>query len=355
LSKKMYIYLMTYIWGAGHYGVLTALDSERKGIKVAGFIDSNAGKIKTRLGLPVLAFEQVKEGNPQIIIAVKDEKIIKEISEKLSSFGLKANSDFRNSPLFQNSEISLPVRKKIFLSYAEFFEDYILHLLLHDVENGFYVDVGAFHSSIASVTKYFYENEWTGVNIEPEYPKFQELKQARLRDMNVNCGCGSEEKELEFYVFDGMSTCDSETINSPEWSLAKQKDSIKKEKVLVRKLTDILQELKLQDKTIHFLKIDVEGFEGEVLKGLDFSLFRPYLIVMEATIPGTDIPCHERWEHILTQNSYEFIFSHSINRYYADRTNVEIYNFIKKNLSNMESLSELYDIYKMSFSANPFI
>ena len=44
-----------YIWGAGRYGVLTALDLEQKAVKVTGFIDSNADKIKTRLGLPVLS------------------------------------------------------------------------------------------------------------------------------------------------------------------------------------------------------------------------------------------------------------------------------------------------------------
>jgi hypothetical protein len=48
----------TYIWGAGHFGVLAALDCEKRGIEVAGFIDSNAREIKTRLGLPALTFEQ---------------------------------------------------------------------------------------------------------------------------------------------------------------------------------------------------------------------------------------------------------------------------------------------------------
>jgi len=346
---------LIYIYGAGHFGVLTALDCEQKGIKVIGFIDGDADKIKTRLGLPVLTFEQVKEDKSHIIIAVKNEKIREEITEKLLSSGLKADSNFSISPLFQNSdsEISLPALKKPFLSYAQDFEDYILHLLLYGAENGFYIDVGAYHSCLFSVTKYFYEKGWNGVNIEPQAQHFAELKQNRPRDINVNCGCGSKEEELEFYIFEGMSTCDPETISSPEWCLSKQKDSIKKKKMQVRKLTDILQELKLQDKTINFLKIDVEGFDGEVLKGLDFSLIRPYLIVMEATIPGTDIPCHERWEYILTQNSYELIFSFGVDRYYIDRANVAIFDFVKNNLSNMNSLSEQYDTYKMKYVRNP--
>jgi len=73
----------TYIWGAGHYGVLTALDCEQRGVDVAGFIDSNAN-LKKRLGLPVLAFEYVQsQTKPQIIIAVQNEEAVKKISEKL--------------------------------------------------------------------------------------------------------------------------------------------------------------------------------------------------------------------------------------------------------------------------------
>ncbi|MDR3000798.1 MAG: hypothetical protein LBU89_05985 [Fibromonadaceae bacterium] len=61
----------TYIYGAGKYGVLAAFDCEQKGVKVAGFIDANASQIKTRLGLPVLALEQMLSlTEPQIIIAV---------------------------------------------------------------------------------------------------------------------------------------------------------------------------------------------------------------------------------------------------------------------------------------------
>jgi len=80
---------LTYIWGAGYYGVLTAFDCEQKGIKIAGFIDSNASQIKTRLGLPVLILEQASlSTKPNVIIAIQNEKAIKEISENLKDHNL---------------------------------------------------------------------------------------------------------------------------------------------------------------------------------------------------------------------------------------------------------------------------
>jgi hypothetical protein len=36
---------------------------------------------------------------------------------------------------------------------------------------------------------------------------------------------------------------------------------------------------------IHFLKIDVGGYEGKVLKGMDFSRFRPWVVIVEARQP----------------------------------------------------------------------
>jgi phosphoglycerate-specific signal transduction histidine kinase len=77
----------TYIWGAGHYGVLAALNCEQKNIKVAGFIDTNANKIKTRLGLLVLAPEEIykKQEEKQILIAIQNKNAIKEIAANLKS------------------------------------------------------------------------------------------------------------------------------------------------------------------------------------------------------------------------------------------------------------------------------
>ena len=98
----------SYIWGAGYYGVLTALDLERKGVKVKGFIDQNAGEIKTRLNLPVLAPNKIPfTKGVKIIIAVYNKETIKEITKTLQLAGLKKNEDFETSSL-----ITFPVIKK---------------------------------------------------------------------------------------------------------------------------------------------------------------------------------------------------------------------------------------------------
>jgi lipopolysaccharide biosynthesis glycosyltransferase len=88
-----------YIWGAGHYGVLTALDLENKGIKIKGFIDKNANQIKIRLGFPVMELSEVKNQDIQIIIAVQNKDTINEIVNTLLFTGFKKNIDFKISAL----------------------------------------------------------------------------------------------------------------------------------------------------------------------------------------------------------------------------------------------------------------
>jgi hypothetical protein len=101
----------TYIWGAGHYGVLTALDLENKGIKIKGFIDKNAKTIKTRLGLSVLELEQLPFHSIYVIIAVQNKDAVKEIVRILSQAGLNKGKDFEFSKLVDDIGIAKDLQK----------------------------------------------------------------------------------------------------------------------------------------------------------------------------------------------------------------------------------------------------
>lgn len=194
-------------------------------------------------------------------------------------------------------------------TYAQDMEDVILADLLKGVERGFYVDIGANSPDVYSVTKLFYEQGWSGVNVEPLPDVFNDLSAKRERDINLNIALGNEEGTMILHI-EGMGSTLSDKVVAD--NKMQDKPTIK---VDVRTLTSIINDVKPDQ--IHFLKIDVEGFERQVLEGYDFHV-RPWFICMESTKPNTDIPCHKEWEHILIDHGYTLKVAHGINRFYVD-------------------------------------
>ncbi|MFZ0127247.1 MAG: FkbM family methyltransferase, partial [Xanthobacteraceae bacterium] len=72
----------------------------------------------------------------------------------------------------------------------------------------------------------------------------------------------------------------------------------------------------LRGRTLHFVSIDVEGMECEVLRGLDLKKYRPWIMIVEATIPGTPVPCFEKWESLIVSHGYRMVYFDGINRFY---------------------------------------
>ena len=200
-----------------------------------------------------------------------------------------------------------------FVSYAQNFEDVMLWRALKQVRNGFYIDVGANHPIKESVTKAFYDHGWTGINIEPEEQLYNLLKQARPRDINLNVAISANTKLIDFYVSKhrGLHTT-SETASN----FLKKKDFLSEHRqVKAFTLDDICD--KHSVKEIHFLKIDVEGAEKDVIESCTFTRFRPWIVVIEATKPLSQVDVSTEWEHILLNHNYVLSYFDGLNKYYV--------------------------------------
>ena len=206
-----------------------------------------------------------------------------------------------------------------FISYAQNYEDVILWRALRDVEQGFYVDVGAADPRDDSVTNAFYERGWSGINIEPLDEYFARLVQARPRDTNLKLAVGREAAVRALHAFPGtgLSTLDGE-IGARHQAAGFSGSELL---VPVLTLTKILEDC--APAAIHFLKIDVEGTEAEVLEGLNLERFRPWVIVIEATAPNfvTEVLSSSRstgnWEHLIIDHGYGFAYFDGLNCFYV--------------------------------------
>jgi FkbM family methyltransferase len=190
----------------------------------------------------------------------------------------------------------------------------LLWRVLKQVKNGFYIDVGANDPVEHSVTKAFYERGWYGINIEPMPEFFARFEAERPRDINLSIAAGASDGELTMYDVPevrGWASPDS-TVAAAH---ASEGYRIAELKVPVRRLDGICAQY--VDRPIHFLKIDVEGFEGDVLRGMDFVRFRPWVVLVEATLPGSTECNHQEWEHLLLEKDYHFGYFDGLNRYYV--------------------------------------
>ncbi|MFZ6846089.1 FkbM family methyltransferase [Undibacterium sp. RuTC16W] len=209
-----------------------------------------------------------------------------------------------------------------FISYSQNFEDVLLWRALGHIKNGFYIDVGANDPVEHSVTKAFYDAGWSGINIEP-LPKFQlAFQEQRPRDINLAIAAGATEAEITLFdvpAVNGWASNDEAVASAHK---ADGFDVIEL-KVPQRTLSQICAE-NAATQEIHFLKIDVEGFEGEVLRGADLRKWRPWILIVEATMPNSRVTNHETWEHLIVAHDYHFAYFDGLNRYYVAIEHIEL-------------------------------
>lgn len=209
-----------------------------------------------------------------------------------------------------------------FISYAQNFEDVMLYRALKHIEKGFYIDVGAHDPVVDSVTRAFYERGWRGINIEPVPAYFNKLVQDRPEDVNLMVVVGKAKGVVTFYeiVGTGLSTA----VKAIADHFASKGYAVREHRIPCLPLAEICAAYDVKE--IHFLKIDVEGMEQEVIEGCDFVRFRPWIIVIEAVDPVTQKPVNPVWETILFKNNYEFVYYDGLNRFYLARERSELKN-----------------------------
>ena len=212
-----------------------------------------------------------------------------------------------------------------FISYAQNYEDVMLWRALKHINQGFYVDVGAYDPIIHSVTQAFYERGWRGINIEPVSLCHERLCAARPFDINLLLAVADTEGAVIFYEIPetGLSTLDVEAAQkyrAAGWTVTEKK-------LPVLTLDQILE--KYVKGPIHFLKIDVEGGEKNALNGLNLSRWRPWILVVEATVPNSSELNFDEWDPLVLAAEYEMVYFDGLNRFYVAREHSTLAELLK--------------------------
>lgn len=203
-----------------------------------------------------------------------------------------------------------------FVSYAQNREDVVLARALKHVQHGRYVDVGANDPVADSVSYAFYERGWSGITVEPVPMYADRLRELRPRDHVVQAaitGEGEGTITLHQIADTGLSTL-VDDVSAEHRGAGWEVEDITVE---TRRLDSLLEDAGWAGQDIHFVVIDTEGAERDVLETVDLHRWRPWVLVVEATRPNGTEPTHESWEHLVLGAGYRFCLFDGLSRFYV--------------------------------------
>ncbi len=169
-------------------------------------------------------------------------------------------------------------------------------------ENGFFVELGAFNGMDHSNTAFFeFYRHWKGILIEPSFQCYQQCIVNRPKSECVHAACVSSEYSSTVIRGDfnniTMASVDGARLNSTESALVE---------VPALTLESIFDAHNVS--TIDFLSLDAEGYELEILKGINFTKYRPSYLLIEVYRHDYDsiLSYLEQYDYEMVCNFSEF-------------------------------------------------
>lgn len=146
---------------------------------------------------------------------------------------------------------------------------------------GVFIELGANDGLCQSNTAFLEkERNWTGILIEPSLIAFEKCKKNRPQSICINCACVSNTYDLNTAYGDFndgilMASIDSKRLNNNNQCC-----------VEALTLENILNNYNI--KNIDFLSLDTEGYELNILMGLNLDKYRPKYMLIEIYILDYD-------------------------------------------------------------------
>jgi len=214
----------------------------------------------------------------------------------------------------------------VFLSLSQHADDYVAWQLLGKKTNGFAIEIGAFDGLHLSNVYSLEKIGWDTMNIEPNPKMFKEVEINRPDSLNINCAVVSDKsiKKIKFYAEEigVLSGCSYDEIDVERrysnrgLAYAKPMEI----NVLAKTLDQLLIENKLGSQKINLVSIDVEGFELEVLNGIDFDRVIIGMIIIESNSDEFDKRIFKFFED---KKEYVFLGRNYQNLFFSHRSEVK--------------------------------
>ena len=185
-------------------------------------------------------------------------------------------------------------------------EDLEIVKYFENLDNGFYVDVGCYHPIEMNNTYLLYKKNWKGINIDVSKFSIDLFNFLRPNDLNYNLAISNEDGEHEYFYQKKLSK-----LSTLKKVIAKEvfQENFRIKKIATNKLTTLIDKTKFKNKKIDFLNVDAEGSDLDVLKSLNFNIYRPKLICVEIITDPSLAPGYQFSNVAKLENSeiYKFL------------------------------------------------
>lgn len=169
--------------------------------------------------------------------------------------------------MFHRHRVKMSKSYSHITSKGESFDLKLNEEIFFNKENGFFIELGAYDGLTQSNTAFFEKTKnWTGILIEASRDRYEECVKNRPNSRCINSACSATDNDsisfnyenglMSKVVDDGVYNCNTTTLET------------------------ILDNCEV-NRNIDFLSLDVEGYELEVLKGINFCKYRPNYMLIE--------------------------------------------------------------------------
>lgn len=173
-------------------------------------------------------------------------------------------------------------------SFAQEGEDLLLDVLLAGEAKGSFVDVGAHHPVRFSNTYFFYLRGWRGLNIDAAPGSMAAFRALRPEDINVECAISARAEEATFFEMSEPAVNTFDRVHAEAMQAEHGYRIVREHRLRPRSLGEVLAEHWDPAREIHFMSIDVEGRELDVIASHDWVRYRPRWLLVENLETGLE-------------------------------------------------------------------
>lgn len=199
--------------------------------------------------------------------------------------------------------------KYLYAFFGQYCEDVVLSSLITKGKlpnDGFYVDLGAFHPLEFSNTAMLNLFGWHGLNVDANPDVIEQFKLYRPKDSNVCVGISNQNETLKYHRFhqNGVNTfCEKHAAKM----LSKGAHLEQVIDVECRSVNEILEMYVPDEQHIDVLNIDLEGLDEQIIQAIDWKKYSPTVVLTEAFTEDIDLYICTDTHNYLRQLGYKLI------------------------------------------------